>query len=198
MAFIEGDGLRAPAPIMENLDPETVGECRRWAERRAQARNYAGRSDGWGRGFNPNAALVGDLGEVAVRQYVNRRLRREVIKLDRAVRNGGDRGIDFRCLGITFQVKTRQNGKDNLVRRVDDDGNLCPLVAQIFIFCRLETDPAADVQRVALLGWLPVDRLEEDGRREKSPRGDHHNLVVDDCLLDGMNRLADLLEGLME
>lgn len=184
--LVEGRGLVAPAPVVIALDPGAIELIAQEARERIARRNYAGRSDLWGRGMISDAVFVGMVGERAFAKYATQR--GFPLAPDVAFRKRGDGGIDFTLEGLRVQMKTRRSTtKSNLIRRRDHRGRLRALSCQAYVFASY--DRAA--QTVALLGWINVRHIADASVVRMGVGGQHENLSIDDRHLVPIARLFE-------
>jgi hypothetical protein len=163
------------------------------ADKRDRYRNYAHRSDVWGRGLTKSPIYVGLVGEYATVDYCARRGFR--CPIDLSLHPWGDGGRDMVIEGLTIQVKTRRKGigRRSLIRRGDAQGRILPLTCEVFVFCQWDETGDADP---SLLGWIWAMQIYRTGYFERSPivSASHWNLRILDTTLLPMNRLIDELE----
>lgn len=183
--LIEGEGVVAPAPVVERIGVSDFTYAVAASESRNQFRRYSDRADQWGRGFVENPILVGMLGEIALCSFLNRRVGCR-LSIDTELRARGDEGVDLSTDGIGLEVKTRNSlSRSNLYRRFDRRGGLRALRADVYVFCM-----RASEREIHLLGWLHSDRVASDATFKKSPVGDWFNLELKDRQLEPMSRLV--------
>jgi hypothetical protein len=163
---VEGRGEVPPAPVWIPLTRPDFIVIKEESIRRAKARDYRNRRDGWGSGLvgpgrPPNCAdmrddeypiVIGCAGELACKYFFNQRMSKTVTMVDFGERPRGDRGIDLIACGLTFQVKGQQKPEQpGLIRRIDARGNRMPIPANIVIFTRFDRE---DPTGAWLLGWV--------------------------------------------
>jgi len=186
----EGVGIVAPKPVPIRLTDGEVALVRSAAAERRRYRNYANRTDAWGRGLIADPVLIGMSGELAVIVFLNRRLGLS-LSLDTELLRKGDGGHDLPGIALPTQIKTRKTrSANNLIRRVSRK-SIKPLDAKYFIFCQY-----VDERTVHILGWLPEEQLRL-APFHKSPlrQAEHFNLDVPDSWLLPMQDYLDELEA---
>lgn len=187
----EGTGKKAPAPIAVHLSARDIAQLSFVAEQRNKLRSYGQRSDAWGRGFNANSTLLGLFGECATSRLLESKLDARV-PLDLALRERGDHGVDLDALGTRLQVKCRERGKDNLIRRVDDRKRIREIDCDAFVFTKW-VPPAT----VHFLGWVEARDVSRVGIFQRSPRADarHFNVVIPAEELEPLTKLVDFIQA---
>lgn len=207
MAVYEGQGVVAPARVKVTVDDAALRLLNEEAERRANWRGYAGRSDAWGRGFLQGKPvggigrvhssvlpiLCGLVGEWAACDYLNRRVGWKEFATDLALRRGGDGGIDLagKRSCIRIQVKLRQRDKSvSLVRKTRSNGSEVPQNAYVYIFTEWRYGNTCD-----LLGFVMQDDLLKRSPVEQSHVDTHTNYVVPDEMLQPMSRLVLMVQA---
>lgn len=107
----EGRGLHAPSPVMVTLTAGDKAYLGRIAEERIRRRGYSRSADVWRRGVVANPVEIGARGEVAVGEYLTRRLGWNC-KPDLSPSEHGDGDVDISVRGVKIQVKTcaRESG----------------------------------------------------------------------------------------
>jgi hypothetical protein len=176
----EQRGHCAPHPVTVCISESELRIEKHIARERAQYRGYAGKESRWKRGLvgTDRAILSGMIGQYAAGLYLG-------VPSDESSKPDGDGGIDLEWKGLTIQVKTRLKPRANsLVRRVTDRKRVCPIKAEVMLFCQLIDD-----RTVLLLGWI----RSRDGRRvasfKRSPVAEHWNMVIADADLLPVSQL---------
>lgn len=181
--LVEGRGIVAPSPIRCAVSMREINQLRAIAARRNAYRGYQSRRDQWGRGLTKDPIVVGLIGEHAVLSFLNSRLGTRMSVDDRLLRVG-DGGVDALVNGYSMQIKTRQRGRQNLIRTLDDRKRLIAFNVEAFVFAKF-----AEPSDVFLLGWITADDARGVGDFKRSRVADHFNTVVEDKELEPMSRL---------
>ena len=195
----EGIGIKPPAPVAVVLTDGNMRLIAAEAKRQAEARNYNGRSDSWGKGFgismvvggvalqsSESPIFVGKIGEYATAHILTRRLGVR-IEPSAEVLTGGDGGADLIVVGKVLQIKTRRSVPVSLIRVRDDRGFSVFHKCDAFVFCSWD-----GVRTVRILGWLKSGDVLS--KQEVNARcGDHKNVEVHDSELLPFSRLVDEL-----
>lgn len=180
--FIEGKGWASPRPHTIELSSSEVHDIASAARVLAKHRNQDFRN--W---------FIGLLGEGAWSKLLLDELNTRY-KCDVSTLPAGDGGIDMEIAGITIQLKTHLDGGKCLVKRISKDSKMLPLVADLFGFAQLNTPLGAPIQRIALLGYIGRDGLEQYGQLRPSPYG-HFNLQIETKYLEAMSRFVTYIEA---
>lgn len=93
--------------------------------------------------------FIGTMGELAVAEVINRRLRRCVATVDLTKRAAGDFGVDIELFGRRIQIKTRQSARQVVCVKAGR------FKSDTFVLC--EWSPLTSVE---ILGWLPTRDVE--------------------------------------
>lgn len=188
----EGKGRISPPRIAIALSRADMRLLRDKSSERTRYRAYSRRPDAWGRGFNPNAVLLGCIGEQALAAYLDPTGDAR-LSADLRLLPNGDGGRDIVVAGLRSQVKTR--GKDygeTLIRRIDDGGALRPLSCDAIVSALWDGSLYKDGSSTAwLLGWEWAERVISGGRTKPSPSREarHWNLTLEDRELRPMSDL---------
>ncbi len=194
-----------PGRIPVSLTQLQVRLLRRAAERISRHRGYSCRSDAWGQGLIADPVFAGLLGEQALCNYLNARLRglRRPLEVGVDLLPQGDFGTDLEVAGCSFQVKNRRGGDSLLVRRCAAppraDGELprlCPLSAQYFVKVSCPAAPgSAEYTSATVDGWATQLDLRNRGVYLPARRGGHMNLELADEFLGCPAALVVRLEN---
>lgn len=189
----EGRGLHAPSPVMVTLTAGDKAYLGRIAEERIRRRGYSRSADVWRRGVVANPVEIGARGEVAVGEYLTRRLGWNC-KPDLSPSEHGDGDVDISVRGVKIQVKTcaRESGA-NLVRRADRVRGLRPLTSDLFVFAHVTADG------VALRGWVTRDDVIQcPFGKARVPGADWSNLEIPSERLRPMSDLPVRIRNMVE
>jgi len=195
LPFVEGQGRVAPRPVEIHFKVAEREAVYRQHQSISQYRGYDKERPGWRKGYNQNAGGVGLMGEYALAQF----FRRHGIpcEVDTQLHPKGDGGKDFVIYGKHLQVKTSTGFYETqLNRRIDDQGNLVALKADLVAFSVFPSDGLI----VYLLGWVSKDKLEDSSALAKARRKDakHWNNEYPTNALEPMNRLVAYLRSAKE
>lgn len=208
MVVFEGKGIVSPKPVRIGVNRDELRTLRREAEVRSTFRNYAYRTDRWGKSLMDGEAvrsicnegetipaavlaiLVGMVGEYALCRHINSCFGRTVASLDLKLRRKGDRGKDLQLFGNDIQIKTRKwNYRKNYIRVRDESGGRVIHIADLYVFCEWKL-----FEHVDLLGWADLGTV-RDWNVMQSPKFGHHNLCGKDSDLKPISRLIDRLKA---
>jgi len=133
--------------------------------------------------------LRGTVGETAWSGFLNDHFARQVCTVDTSLRAFGDSGCDLAVGTRSLQVKTRMRAP-NLVRRVKENKRLARLSSDLFLFAEW-----GGGKTCLLLGWQWREQIQTIATLERSPVGQHWNLVILDEDLEPPVGLLSELEG---
>lgn len=196
MVQVEGSGKVQPAPHDIVLGVGDIRLCVREAKRRCEYRDYANRSDAWGRGHvdaivvanvgtipkEVAATAAGTIGEYGIGLLIDKRCGTKC-QPDFTLRPQGDGGVDLRPNGMGIDAKTRT--KDYKTFLVKAKEHRC----EAFVFATWNRGVILSVA-----GWLPLaDVL--DKPIVAALRGDHTNYEIQPHDLLPMSRLFDEIKS---
>lgn len=179
MAFVEGKGWIAPAPITIKLNEEEVRQTRSAAKYLHKEKPFMKESN----------ILTGWLGEAAFAKFLYNQLGVHHTA-NFVILKSGDGGIDIELYGVKIQIKTHTLGKACVVRRIRG-GQLEPLPAEILIFVEQLMKNEEKEQHLNLLGWVFRDDLLQHGKLV-SNKG-WHRTQIDKKYLEPMIRITKYL-----
>jgi len=179
--IVEGKGHVAPSPKIIELDEDETKVIRIRSKLIAEEK-----------GYNPNNAFVGWIGEGALAKYLREQL--GVSRLcDACSHPYGDGGIDMTVYDVDLQVKTHRQGNSCVIARVKDK-KLREFKFDIVVFCEMQTDPLEPNQSCALLGYIFRKQISKWGAHERA-QGGYWHIRIDPKYLSPMARLPKYLKA---
>lgn len=184
--IVEGKGKVSPSPYICKLASSEIAYLQDVAQKRDKHRGYSNFQSKWKNGCIANPIFVGLVGEYVFWRALKSNRINATTDID--VLNSGDGGVDLCVCGHLYQVKTRVQRRNRLVRRVSDNGVLQPITCDRFVFCSYGPGDQCSID-----GWCQSEQIIES-RFEKSYRGNWWNVNVNDADLFAFKDLVLLIQ----